>query len=230
MMSADSISAWHPVARSADVRPGANIVAGFALGQELALWRSADGAPQAWENRCPHRSVRFTLGQVVENRLSCAYHGWQYAAGSGQCTRIPAHPDMPPPSNLCAKVFRAVDAAGMLWVNLAGEAAQAPPQDDVVPVGWSFCRTLAVRADAASVRDALARRGFASDTATAAWHGPLGQYGTVALVLDAQPRLAFIQLWTDAAPGTAAMKTLHITARDLRSEIEEECRRPQAAA
>jgi len=99
-----------------------------------------------------------------------------------------------------------------------------------VPVGWSFCRTLAVRADAASVRDALARRGFASDTATAAWHGPLGQYGTVALVLDAQPRLAFIHLWTDAAPGTAAMKTLHITARDLRSEIEEECRRPQAAA
>ena len=231
MMSADSISAWHPVARSADVRPGANIVAGFAQGQELALWRSGDGAPQAWENRCPHRSVRFTLGQVVENRLSCAYHGWQYAAGSGQCTRIPAHPDMAPPSTLCAKVFSAADAAGMLWVNLAGETAQAPPQDDVVPVGWSFCRTLAVHADAPSVRDALARRGFASDTATAAWHGPLGQYGTVALVLDAQPRLAFIHLWTDAAPGTAAMKTLHITARGLRSEIEEEeSRRPQAAA
>ncbi|WGT64883.1 Rieske 2Fe-2S domain-containing protein [Variovorax paradoxus] len=232
MMSADSISAWHPVARSADVRPGANIVAGFARGQELALWRSADGAPQAWENRCPHRSVRFTLGQVAENRLSCAYHGWQYAAGSGQCMSIPAHPGMPPPSNLCAKVFSAVDAAGMLWVNLAGEAAQAPPQDDVVPAGWSFCRTLAVRADAASVRDALARRGFASDTATtAAWHGPLGHYGTVALVLDAQPRLAFIHLWTDAAPGTAAMKTLHITARGLRSEIEEEeSRRPQSAA
>jgi len=231
MMSADSISAWHPVARSADVRPGANIVAGFAQGQELALWRSGDGAPQAWENRCPHRSVRFTLGQVVENRLSCAYHGWQYAAGSGQCTRIPAHPDMAPPSTLCAKVFSAADAAGMLWVNLAGETAQAPPQDDVVPVGWSFCRTLAVHADAPSVRDALARRGFASDTATAAWHGPLGQYGTVALVLDAQPRLAFIHLWTDAAPGTAAMKTLHIAARSLRSEIEEEeSRRPQAAA
>jgi len=231
MMSEDSISAWHPVARSADVRPGANIVAGFAQGQELALWRSGDGAPQAWENRCPHRSVRFTLGQVVENRLSCAYHGWQYAAGSGQCTRIPAHPDMAPPSTLCAKVFSAADAAGMLWVNLAGETAQAPPQDDVVPVGWSFCRTLAVHADAPSVRDALARRGFASDTATAAWHGPLGQYGTVALVLDAQPRLAFIHLWTDAAPGTAAMKTLHITARGLRSEIEEEeSRRPQAAA
>jgi len=230
MMSADSISAWHPVARSADVRPGANIVAGFAQGQELALWRSGDGAPQAWENRCPHRSVRFTLGQVVENRLSCAYHGWQYAAGSGQCTRIPAHPDMAPPSTLCAKVFSAADAAGMLWVNLAGETAKAPPPGDIVPAGWSFCRTLAVRADAASVRDALARRGFRASAETAAWRGPLGHSATATLLLDAKPRLAFIHLWTDAAPGTAAMKTLHITARGLRSEIEEECRRPQAAA
>ncbi|MEJ1171940.1 Rieske (2Fe-2S) protein [Variovorax sp. CCNWLW235] len=234
MMSADSISAWHPVARSADVRPSANIVAGFALGQELALWRSADGAPQAWENRCPHRSVRFTLGQVVENRLSCAYHGWQYAAGSGQCTRIPAHPDMPPPSNLCARVFSAADAAGMLWVNLARETAKAPPTGDIVPAGWSFCRTLAVRSDAAGVRDALARRGFRASTTAAAWRGPLGQSSTVAVVLDAQPQLAFIHLWTDAAPDTAAMKTLHIAARSLRSQIEEEeeeeSRRPQKAA
>jgi nitrite reductase/ring-hydroxylating ferredoxin subunit len=231
MMSADSISPWHPVARSADVRPGANIVAGFAQGQELALWRSADGAAQAWENRCPHRSVRFTLGRVLKDRLSCAYHGWQYAAGSGQCTSIPAHPDMPPPRSLCAKVFSAVDAAGMLWVNLAPEAPSDSPRNDVVPAGWSFCRTLAVRADAASVRDALARRGFRTSAATASWRGPLGHSGTVALVLDAQPRLAFIHLWTDAAPGTAAMKTLHITARGLRSEIEEEgCRRPQATA
>jgi len=230
MMSADRVSAWHPVARSADVRPGANIVAGFAQGQELALWRSADGAPQAWENRCPHRSVRFTLGQVVENRLSCAYHGWQYAAGSGQCMRIPAHPDMPPPRNLCAQVFSAVDAAGMLWVNLAGETAHAPPQDGIVPGGWSFCRTLTMRADAASVRTALARRGFsASAAATAAWHGLLGESGAVALLLDAQPQLAFVHLWTDAAPGTAAMKTLHIAARDLRTDIEER-RQPQKAA
>lgn len=230
MMSADSISAWHPVARSADVRPGVNIVAGFALGQELALWRSADGMPQAWENRCPHRSVRFTLGQVVENRLSCAYHGWQYAAGSGQCTSIPAHPGMPPPRSLCAKVFGAVDAVGMLWVNLAPDGFPGPPRDDIVPAGWSFCRTLAVRADAASVHGALARRGFAAVDAAAAWRGHLGQSDTSALVLDAQPQLTFIHLWTDAAPSSAAMKTLHMAARSLRAEIEEEHRRPPEAA
>jgi len=224
-MSADSstdssISTWHPVARSAGLRPGANIVAGFAQGQELALWRSADGTVQAWENRCPHRSVRLTLGRVVENRLACAYHGWQYAAGSGQCMRIPAHPDMTPPA-VCAKTFSAIEAAGMLWVNLADAAPpSAPALDDAVPPGWTFCRTLSVRADAAGVRDALASRGFAPDASSPALRGTLGQVDTAALVLDAQPRLAFIHLWTAAAPGSGAMKALHVAARVLRGEIE----------
>ncbi|KQU88058.1 (2Fe-2S)-binding protein [Variovorax sp. Root318D1] len=220
-MSADSsISTWHPVAPSAELRAGANIVAGFAEGRELALWRSADGTAQAWENRCPHRSVRFTLGQVVENRLVCAYHGWQYAAGSGQCARIPAHPDMPPPRNVCAKVFSAVEAAGMVWVNLAEAVPAAPPPDDAVPMGWSFCQTLTVRADATGVRDALAARGFMADASSHALRGALDRIDTVALVLDARSGLAFIHLWTNATAGSEAMKSLHVAARILRSNIE----------
>jgi nitrite reductase/ring-hydroxylating ferredoxin subunit len=220
-MSADgSISTWHPVARSAELRPGANIVAGFAEGRELALWRSADGTAQAWENRCPHRSVRFTLGQVVKNRLVCAYHGWQYAAGSGQCAHIPAHPDMQPPSSVCAKVFSAVEAAGMVWVRLADEPPAAPPPDDAVPMDWSFCQTLTVRADATGVRDALAARGFMADASSHALRGALDRIDTVALVLDARSGLAFIHLWADAAAGGEAMKSLHVAARILRGEIE----------
>lgn len=220
-MNTPPTSTWHPVAPSADLRPGANIVAGFAAGQELALWRAADGTAQAWENRCPHRSVRFTLGQVIENRLACAYHGWEYAAGSGQCTRIPAHPAMQAPRNVCAKTFATAESGGMLWVHLSPEASGAPPSlADAVPAGWHFCRTLTLRSPASTVREALAQRGFAADAATGAWRGQLGGVDTVALVLDAQPRLAFVHLWTDAAPGSAALKTLHTAARSLRSDIE----------
>jgi nitrite reductase/ring-hydroxylating ferredoxin subunit len=220
-MANSHASTWHPVVPSAGVRPGANIVAGFAEGQELALWRSAGGAAQAWENRCPHRSVRFTLGQVIEDRLSCAYHGWQYAAGNGQCVGIPAHPAMQAPRNVCAKVFGAVDAAGMLWVNLAAESAAAPPSlADAVPAGWHFCRTLTLRTGASGVRDALARHGFAIDAGSGSWQGTLDKVKTVALLLDAQPQLAFVHLWTEAAPGSDAMRTLHAAARSLRRDIE----------
>lgn len=220
-MNTPDPNTWHPVAPSADLRPGANIVAGFAEGQELALWRAADGSPQAWENRCPHRSVRFTLGQVIENRLACAYHGWEYAAGSGQCTRIPAHPAMQAPRNVCAKTFAAMEAAGMLWVRLSPETPSAPPAlADAVPAGWRFCRTLTLRSPASTVRETLAQRGFAADATTGAWRGQLDGVDTVTLVLDAQPRLAFVHLWTGAAPGSAALKTLHTAARTLRSDIE----------
>ena len=220
-MTDPTTSTWHPVAPSAGVRPGANIVAGFAEGQELALWRSASGAAQAWENRCPHRSVRFTLGQVIEDRLSCAYHGWQYAAGNGQCVSIPAHPAMQAPRNVCAKVFGAVDAGGMLWVSLARDTSSAPPSlAEAVPAGWHFCRTLTLRAGAEGVRDALAQHGFAADAAPGAFRGALDGVKTAALVLDAQPQLTFVHLWTEAPPGSDAMKALHTAARNLRGTIE----------
>ncbi|WP_295988180.1 Rieske (2Fe-2S) protein [uncultured Variovorax sp.] len=219
MNTPQDTAAWHPVARSADLRPGANIVAGFAQGQELALWRAGDGTAQAWENRCPHRSVRFTLGQVIDNRLACAYHGWQYEAGSGQCTSIPAHPAMQAPRNVCAKTFGTAEAAGMLWVNLSPEAPLVPDElRDAVPGGWHFCRTLTVRAPAATARAALVQHGMAA--ASPGWRGRLGGAETLALVLDAQPGLAFIHLWTEAAPGSAAMKALHAAARQLRADIE----------
>jgi nitrite reductase/ring-hydroxylating ferredoxin subunit len=220
-MNTQNTATWHPVTRSADLRAGANIVAGFAEGQELALWRAADGTAQAWENRCPHRSVRFTLGQVVDNRLACAYHGWQYAAGSGQCTSIPAHPAMQAPRNVCAKTFGTMEAAGMLWVHLSPEVPSAPAElEGAVPTDWHFCRTLTVRAPAGTVRETLAQRGLTADAVSAAWRGLLDDVNTVALVLDAQPRLAFVHLWTDAAPGSPAMKALHTAARELRAGIE----------
>ncbi|MDH6595194.1 nitrite reductase/ring-hydroxylating ferredoxin subunit [Variovorax sp. TBS-050B] len=227
-MQTDFSPDWHPVAPSAGLHAGANIVAGFAAGQELALWRAADGRAQAWENRCPHRSVRFTLGTVAGDQLACAYHGWQYAAGSGQCTRIPAHPAMQVPQSVCAKVFDVSEAAGMLWVRLAASGTADVPRDDAVPSGWSFGRTLSVRADLAQVRDALAARGFATQGSHAALRGRLGGVDTVALLLDARPQLAFLHLWTEATPGSAAMATLHRAARELRAAVEA-LQPPQAA-
>ncbi|PBI83436.1 Methylxanthine N1-demethylase NdmA [Variovorax boronicumulans] len=213
---------WHPVTPSAEVRAGANIVAGFAQGQELALWRAADGSPQAWENRCPHRSVRFTLGQVTGgDRLACAYHGWQYEAGSGACVRIPAHPAMPAPRNVCAKTFATADAAGMLWVRLAADGPSAPAElANAVPAGWHLARTLTLRVAASEVRAALAPHGFASTGTPDAWQGTLDDSPVAALLLDAQPQLSFLHLWTDAAPGSDAMARVHRAARQLRSDIE----------
>lgn len=95
----------------------------------------------AWENRCPHRSVRLTLGRVVNDQLVCGYHGWRYGS-NGACTFIPAQPSLAPPKGACVKTFRAEEVDGVIWVSL-GEQSPAPSTD--VPQG-TFCRSY-VRAE-----------------------------------------------------------------------------------
>lgn len=92
---------WYPVARTDDLHMR-HVFQGQLHGVELALWRADDGRVNAWENRCPHRSVRFTLGVNTGEKLRCQYHGWQYQSGDGRCTFIPATSQTAPPQ-ACAR-------------------------------------------------------------------------------------------------------------------------------
>ena len=101
---------WFAVSACDAVPPG-HVAYTQLLGQELVLWRSAAGVLNAWENRCPHRGVRLTLGSCVGEELRCQYHAWRFASGSGQCTHIPSHPQQKP-----ASTIRAPRAAAILAV------------------------------------------------------------------------------------------------------------------
>ncbi len=129
------MSAWFPVARSADL--AARHIFHTALnGQELALWRDDAGLANAWENRCPHRGVRFTIGANLGRELRCQYHGWRFASGSGQCTAIPAHPGFSPSQGLKATTFPCVERHGLVWTSLA----EAP--EDIPDLGTATLRPL----------------------------------------------------------------------------------------
>ena len=106
---------WHPALASNELMQAP--VAASLLGAELVIWRDQHGIVHAWADRCPHRGAKFSLGRVVENRLECGYHGWQFAA-SGQCMHVPALPDFKPPASHCAQVFEAQEAYGLIWVRL----------------------------------------------------------------------------------------------------------------
>jgi phenylpropionate dioxygenase-like ring-hydroxylating dioxygenase large terminal subunit len=114
---------WHPVAASAAV--GAAPVAARLLERDLVLWRAPGAGVQAWVDRCPHRGTRLTLGRVVGERLECAYHGWQFAAG-GACAAVPALPGFAPGPAHAAQAFEASEAHGMVWVRLAASVARLP--------------------------------------------------------------------------------------------------------
>jgi phenylpropionate dioxygenase-like ring-hydroxylating dioxygenase large terminal subunit len=116
---------WHPVAATAQIQAG-EILAVQLMGQEIALWRSSDGAMHAWEDRCPHRGTRLSIGSIVADQLVCAYHGWRFNAG-GSCTHVPAQPEWTPAKSACARVYSAAERYGLVWVCLGIPAAPLLP-------------------------------------------------------------------------------------------------------
>jgi phenylpropionate dioxygenase-like ring-hydroxylating dioxygenase large terminal subunit len=109
---------WFPVARLEELVPR-HVARTELLGQEIALWRADDGEVNAWENRCPHRGVRLSIGQNTGAALRCRYHGWRFAGGDGRCTHIPADPSRPPPAVIRATAYEVAVQEGFVWVALS---------------------------------------------------------------------------------------------------------------
>lgn len=106
---------WHPVGKAGDLSGGPHAV--VVLGEEVVVWQAKDGQFQAWADRCPHRGTRLSLGHLVDGRLECAYHGWQFDSG-GQCLLVPALPDFVPPASQRACTYATQEAYGLLWVQM----------------------------------------------------------------------------------------------------------------
>jgi hypothetical protein len=77
---------WYPLGYSADVPVGKVIEAEF-WGESIAVYRGADGAVRAMDNRCAHRQLKLSLGVVEDCKLVCVYHGWKYN-GDGNLAEV----------------------------------------------------------------------------------------------------------------------------------------------
>ena len=78
---------WYAVEEVRRVKPG-TVVEVIFWKRSIALFRGTDGSFHAIDNRCAHRQLKLSMGEVQGCRLVCAYHGWQYD-GDGRCVAIP---------------------------------------------------------------------------------------------------------------------------------------------
>jgi nitrite reductase/ring-hydroxylating ferredoxin subunit len=106
---------WFAVLGADDAVAG-HIAQAQLFDRELAVWRSDDGEIHAWENRCPHRGMRLTMGTNLGAELRCRYHGWRFGASDARCTLIPAHPKQTPPPAAVVQTYRTLERYGLLWV------------------------------------------------------------------------------------------------------------------
>ena len=215
-MSASAL--WHPVLSTQALRAGQNAVAALLDGQPLALWRSSAGAVQAWDDRCPHRSVPLSLGRIKGERLACAYHGWEYAAADGRCVAIPAMPLQPVPGKVCVRTYPALERQGLVWVNLAPSAPHDLPPDPQAAAGF-FLRSLGVGVPLALADGALQDAGF-DNPAPHVWYGMLDGAPTRLYTLSAAPQWSLLHLFCDQAPSPDQWPRRFGAIRALRAAIE----------
>jgi len=114
---------WFAVAWSREVVAGKS-VSRRVLGRDIVLWRSSE-AIHCWLDLCIHRGARLSLGQVRGDCLVCPYHAWEYDV-TGQCVRIPAHPQQTPPVKARAQAYQVRERYGMVWVCLGEALADVP--------------------------------------------------------------------------------------------------------
>ncbi|MFB2919853.1 Rieske 2Fe-2S domain-containing protein [Aerosakkonema funiforme] len=117
---------WHVVAKVEDCPPG-KIFTARLLGEDLILWRPKDpNSPiQVWQDYCPHRGARLSLGEVCDRTLVCAYHGWEYDT-AGKCKYIPAHPNQEPLEKAQIKTYQCQERYGWVWVCLGSPSGDVP--------------------------------------------------------------------------------------------------------
>lgn len=131
---------WVPVAFSPDLKAK-------PLGLDVddvpvVLWR-AEGGVQALVDQCPHRSVKLSVGKVVEGgAIQCPFHAWRFG-GDGVCRAIPLVTGSERPGRVRAGRLATREVGGLIWLfTRVLEADEAvPPGPDLPPsmtnAGWS---------------------------------------------------------------------------------------------
>jgi phenylpropionate dioxygenase-like ring-hydroxylating dioxygenase large terminal subunit len=121
---------WYVVARSTEVKDKPLGV--MLWHQAIVLYRDETGKVHALEDRCPHRQVKLSHGQVIGNELECAYHGWRFNA-QGNCVDVPYLASNQKLPNCQINRYRVQELDGFIWL-FPGDIAQLK-KDDLQPMG-----------------------------------------------------------------------------------------------
>lgn len=83
------------------------------LGEPIVLFRISDGTAVGLEDRCVHRRVPLSMGNVFGDNLQCTYHGFVYDR-TGACIKIPGQSSIPVEARV--RSYPIVDRHGCIFI------------------------------------------------------------------------------------------------------------------
>ena len=106
---------WYAVLDSSEVKAGKPLGV-TRMGEKLVFWRDSAGKIYCLQDFCPHRGVALSLGAVVDGRLQCPFHGFEYD-GQGQCCLVPSNgKNAPMPKQIKTGSYLTFEAHGFIFI------------------------------------------------------------------------------------------------------------------
>ena len=120
---------WYAILESNEVKKG-RISGVTRMGEKMVAWRNPKGELAVMADKCPHRGVALSVGNLVGDCIQCPFHGFQYDT-SGTCKLVPANgKNAEPPKALHVQCYPVREEHGFVYI-WWGEARDAYP-----PVPW----------------------------------------------------------------------------------------------
>jgi phenylpropionate dioxygenase-like ring-hydroxylating dioxygenase large terminal subunit len=106
---------WYAILESKNVKKG-RITGVKRLGENLALWRTADNAIACIANKCVHRGASLSAGKIINDKLQCPFHGLQYDS-RGNVVLIPANGKTQPIADYYKVAsYATTEAHDFIWI------------------------------------------------------------------------------------------------------------------
>lgn len=126
---------WYIGATTSDVTTAP--IQRVVCNEPIALYRTESGQAAALADRCVHRRLPLSKGQVIGDRLQCGYHGFQYDC-AGKCVMVPGQDNIP--RRAAVHSYPVVEKFGWVWIWM-GEArladeAKLPQMPGLDKDGW----------------------------------------------------------------------------------------------
>lgn len=122
---------WYALCLSTEVKEKPIRVT--ALGNELVIYRTADGSPSVMSDLCVHRGGALSDGWTNGNCIVCPYHGWEYEK-DGSCVKIPANlPGRSIPRKARVDQYPTVEKYGFIFAFLGDLPEEERPPLAAIP-------------------------------------------------------------------------------------------------
>lgn len=95
------------------------------LDKPVVVYRNGQGEALAFIDKCPHRNVPVSEGQIINGNLQCPFHGWEFNH-EGTCVKVPGLMADKQVKAAKLKKFQVLEQAGYIWICLKANSDKKP--------------------------------------------------------------------------------------------------------